>query len=263
MIVLNPYRYFVDPLDTRFGAEIYQFDASDPTTLRLATNNVGQCANGDPVARWNSKGTGLNLLQATLNNRPIYVANQYNGKGTVRFDGINDQLDGVNVGIDRAEPASTWYVVTKGNLTGTTQRILFTRKTTQTTVNTALIQNSNANRTMLVVANRIASDGTNFAPTVSLTGSSNLNLNITTIIQRYNSTGIASLINNGIERNTRTYLSGTGLTANVGTNFNLGGDFARYSGDVCEILIYNGTEHTDEQRRQIESYLFHKWWVII
>ncbi len=59
-------------------------DADDAGTITL---------NGSNVSQWRDKsGKGRNASQGTAANQPAYVTGSYNGKPTVRSDGLNDFL---------------------------------------------------------------------------------------------------------------------------------------------------------------------------
>lgn len=84
MFLLDPFRFggLWTPANTTTDLWL---DAADATTITTVSGAVSQ---------WNDKsGNARNASQSTPGNRPSYQATGFNGKPTVRFDGINDQLD--------------------------------------------------------------------------------------------------------------------------------------------------------------------------
>jgi hypothetical protein len=88
----------------RLGPSLYDlWDAERPGDLAL---------NGAAVAAWASAGNGYAAAQATPAARPIYGATSFNGRPGVSFDGVDDELTFVGVGVlpIGATPGEIWVL---------------------------------------------------------------------------------------------------------------------------------------------------------
>jgi len=74
-------------------------DASNSSSLFQDTSGTTPAsANNAPVGRWNDlSGNGNNVTQGTANAKPLLKTSIQNGNNVVRFDGVNDLLDGGNI----------------------------------------------------------------------------------------------------------------------------------------------------------------------
>jgi hypothetical protein len=86
------------------SGNILWLDANDTTTItKDGSNKVSQWADKSPSA--------LVYAQATGSNQPTWVAGLQNGKPGVRFDGVNDYLQGTSTALlAGTSPASIWIV---------------------------------------------------------------------------------------------------------------------------------------------------------
>jgi len=239
-------------------------DASDTSTLfdsNVGGNNV--TANSTAIGRWQDKtGNGRNFIQATSNNRPVFLTNQLNGKSVISFDGINDVL---------ASSSST----TNGLLSGVSGISIFAVRKTKSTVSTAestFITYSNLTNTRLHL-NVGATDSSNVSlrristdANTSVAGGNNTatvgSFGLYEAVIDFNSAvKTASSYKNGTLLSQNTNLTSTGSTAAVAGNSGIGGAPAGSLWadiDIAEIIIY-GAALTTTQRQQVESYLNTKW----
>lgn len=266
--ILNSFRFPVSPTDTRFGGLRVWYDAADLSSIKSGTSGTGASpANGGTVGSWVNKGTAFDYMnQTTVNNRPIYIANQFNGHGVVRFDGNNDSLDrGLTAyDIENGLSGITVYSVTKGNLTGVIQYpFCYVWITPAIRVRTGLRIASGGSANMTFNTNRIYNDTTaQQAPTISLGPANGTNHNCVSVVCDYSS-GEADSHFNAIPKATLSYANGSGTAQSQNSRFYLGSlaTSSYYGGDICEILIYDNA-HTTVMRRQIEEYLFNKWRIL-
>lgn len=71
--------------------------------------------NGNPVETWTTNNNEfLFVTQPTATNRPTLVDNVLNGKPVVRFDGVNDYLDGGDI-LDISAGGQTVFIIGKSN----------------------------------------------------------------------------------------------------------------------------------------------------
>lgn len=94
------------------------YDASANT----ATNFSPVPADTGAVTAWLDKlGNGRNADQSNANKKPIWLANQQNGNGSIKFDGSNDDLTLNPIGSwALSKPGVTMFMVTRAAaLTGT------------------------------------------------------------------------------------------------------------------------------------------------
>ena len=240
-------------------------DASDTSTLfdsNVGGNNV--TTNSTAIGRWQDKtGNGRNFIQATSNNRPVFLTNQLNGKSVISFDGLNDVL---------ASSSST----TNGLLSGVSGMSIFAVRKTKSTVSTAestFIAYSNLTFTRLhlyvgatdssnVSFRRIISDGVTTVTggnDTAAVGSFGL---YETVIDFNPAVKTSSSYKNGTLLSQNTNLTSTGSTAAVAGNSGIGGAPGGTSFwadvDIAEIIIY-GSALTTTQRQQVETYLNTKW----
>jgi hypothetical protein len=266
--ILNPFRFPVSPTDSRFGGLRVWFDAADITTIKSGTAGTGASpVNGGTVGSWVNKGSAFDYMNQTIvNDRPFYIANQFNGRGVVRFDGDNDSLNrgSTAYNIESGLSGITVYSVTKGNLTGQIQYpFCYVWITPVIRVRTGLRLNSGGNAGMTFNTNRIYNDTTGQqAPTISFGGNNGTNHNCISVVCNY-SIGEADSHLNAIPKNTLSYTNGSGVAQTQSNRFYLGSlaAGAYYGGDICEILIYDNA-HTTVMRRQIEEYLYNKWRIV-
>jgi hypothetical protein len=228
-------------------------DASDASTLFQNSNGTTAAStDGDPVGYWGDKSPNINnTIQADGTKKPLLKLATQNGKNSVRFDGINDNLKALTGG---ANSNYTLFVVNKKLNATAANYMLF-----------SMGEEVNGRRRSLwhypyFSDGYIAFNGQN-------ADYSNTNVNLKFV---QNVANIAQLQRNGqsisLAKNGNSYVTGTAsatlvtYTATsifVGTN---NGQTEAYNGDYYEILYYNVLV-SDSDRALILSYLNTKWGV--
>ncbi|HOL18158.1 MAG TPA: hypothetical protein PLY40_07750 [Bacillota bacterium] len=220
-------------------------DASDADTLTL---------DGNKVVGWADKsGNGNDAKQLNVNNQPTYESNVINGKPVVRFDGIDDFMDGVSS--PTIQQSGTLFIVARNNAAaGKGEHIFFSHSL------------DSGNRRLRIDMRPI--DGT---PTLHI-AIANRNNVITEGKIEDQAGHLISL--NWDTGNFSVDLDGVNLTLPV-SNFDISsfpftpgfyriGDYGQqlyqhsFGGDIAEIIIYNRALDDDE-REAVESYLSKKY----
>lgn len=102
------------------GADTYTITSIAGTTITLASNltqnyTASNLHRGLVSQLADKSGQGNTASKGTAANMPLWVSNGQNGLGSIRFDGANDQLDGVNLGLNAVSEVTTLVV---GQATG-------------------------------------------------------------------------------------------------------------------------------------------------
>ena len=230
-------------------------DAADASTITLdGSGNVEQ---------WNDKsGNGRNLTQATVLNRPAYVANIVNGLPVVRTNGTNSLIE------TALYPATDWYGASGDQVTIIS---LFKKVVDSGRFMFALSQNiaSGASAQSFLIDRQPPGVGT--ADMIGKTATDVENLSaapaIGTALTMESITWqspAAYTLRRYISGAATDYTSTAALTGVMDANqkFSIGSGAAQaVSADFCEHLIYTRKLLTSEIE-QIEAYLLAKWGTI-
>lgn len=201
---------------------LYWLDASDPSTLTIDANGK--------VSQWDDKsGNALHFAQTTANMRPTYLVAGLNGRPSLRFDGVTNQL-----ALGSATAPQTVFIV---------------NRPTQFTALNGIWGSSNPADKGIRMTNatawQSAGDANDF--TFGAGGS--------VFINGVQTNGFGASGTPHILSETR----GAGHTTSY-NNTLLGFYFSGrvFRGDIAEVLVYS-TALSDADRQQVEQYLVNKW----
>jgi hypothetical protein len=241
----NKYFSGFDPRDVP-GCALW-LDAADPSSLTLS---------GSSVSSWADKsGNGRNASQSTSSFRPVLQTNQQNGLSAIKWDGVDDRLDGSLSWPTNGQ--TTLFIAYNVTNISASQRVFDINGNSYGNFaspwgTTPMTYMSDA---LLWLAG--ASYPTNALYTQSTTSTG---WRIYSVV--FN--GTSSLMwKNGVSM----ALSGSGASVTPnGTAYTLG-NYANgtssemFSGHIGEVIFYSGNLSTT-QRQQIEGYLSWKWGLI-
>ncbi|MBF0360726.1 MAG: carbohydrate-binding protein, partial [Oligoflexia bacterium] len=228
------------------GATMW-FDANDPSTLSTTSD-------GAAVSSWTNKGVTVaegtvlsSITQATEANRPVYHANERNGRSALYFDG-GDTLSQATVRLSSIFSASenTGFTVLKNSTLGANHTVLSTGNSKvywylpHTDGNSRVIYDYGdgwpAARIQPIIADYSA-------------GSWDL-------FDLYRKNGNAEVFLNGTSQGTGTGLTGCPWTTTVDTSLTIA-EYA-FNGFISEIISYN-TALSTTQQRYVREYLSSKY----
>ncbi|MFQ3599171.1 MAG: T9SS type A sorting domain-containing protein [Chloroherpetonaceae bacterium] len=209
--------------------------------------------NGNPVvSSWQDvSGQNNHATQGTPANRPLFVANALNGRPIVRFDGVDDWLDG-NIGTQVGRDRSLFIVYRRN--TFTSNGGIFSLRSVSgndwsSTDAMALTHGSTNNSVVTLAQNPLfydGNDGLNTYRTLSIIR------NVDPVVMRIN--GVRQLpTQNGPQSTTNTAGYRLGARASNGSQLS---NFA--SNDVAEVLLYN-RGLSEAERLDVEAYLAAKY----
>lgn len=209
--------------------------------------------NGNPIETWTTNNNEfLFVTQPTAANRPTLIDNVLNGKPVVRFDGVNDYLNGGDI-LDIGNTGKTFLIVGNSHKNNGT---FLTKSHLDFLINRYAIQFSGGDLYFIYHdINRY------YISTSASLNSYNL---ITSSIE--NTKGLGQIFVNGPIRK----------TLNIQKNYNMNSSFEFFigafnhttgsapypgfylDGDIAEIIIYN-RPLTQLERQDIENYLRMKY----
>lgn len=227
-------------------------DASDPATLFQSSGGAAAVSDGDPIGQWRDKSGNLrNFVQASGTSKPALKTSIKNGRNVVRFDGVNDFLDGGDI-LDFGTGPFTLFFVIRNNVT--TDTPVFVKDS-----------GNGADLGVFIALNAAtANDGIYYyngsaATTFGYAGSTVGWMQPSVIRTGTGSNGL-TLYANGILRATITDSRNLSNTRSICLGQYATGSFGKYSGDFAEILVWNVALDSG-QRQAIEAYLQTKWGV--
>lgn len=232
-------------------------DASDSSSLfQDSGGTTPATADGDPVGRWADKSVnGSNGNQGDGTKKPVLKTAVKNGKNGIRFDGVNDLLEGT-VGIGNGNERTIFAVLNFTNVDGS-EFMVVSRPTGF--LNRFLIRQAKNGSDIASQGIHIASDVT--TTNVYVTGSSVLvNAYALFTWRQTSSTRAIRFFRNGAELTPviETVLSFTGENNGYFIGTYLEGFGWYFKGDACEIIVYN-RELTDTEKSKVDNYLNSKW----
>lgn len=218
-------------------------DASDAATLLQSSGGSAATLDGDPVGQWRDKSLNANhASQSDGTKKPSLKTAIQNGKSIVRFDGVNDFLNGNLASI--STNSFSCFIVYRKSSTASLQVSLSSGN--------GLLQ--------YLTINGGASDGYSSGDDYiypnahrGLKISNNQTSNFVLMEQIGGSTVSVFKNSSASSSNTVTSYSASNfyISSYIGSSYFFGGDFA-------EILIYNQNLSASD-RQLIESYLNSKW----
>lgn len=217
-------------------------DASDSSTLLQSSGGSAAALDGDPVGQWRDKSSlGNHAGQTDGTKKPNLKTGIQNGKNVIRFDGVNDFLNGNLTSISTSSfssfmvyrKSSTAEQVSLSSGNGLLQYLAINGGASDGYSSGDDYIYTNANRGLKILNNQTS----NFVLMEQIGGS--------TVSVFKNSSASSS--------NTVTSYSASNfyISSYIGSSYFFGGDFA-------EILIYNQNLSASD-RQLIESYLNSKW----
>lgn len=224
-------------------------DASDASTVYQAAAGSLATADGDPVGQWQDKsGNARHFAQASGTNKPALKTAIKNGRNVIRWDGVDDYLDGGDI-LDFGTGAFSIFIVLRNSVT----------------TDTPVFVKDNGNGSELGVFISLNSVSSNSGITY-WNGSNNT--------FGYASATVAwmqpSVVRTGTGANGVTCYANGSLGATLTDSRNLSnarsirlgqystGSFGKFSGDFAEILVWN-VALDSTQRGQVNTYLRSKW----
>lgn len=208
---------------------------------------TGKSTDGSLVNFWADKsGQENNLTQAITDNLPIFKQSVLNGKPSIKFDGINDNLAALSSITDLSQRLTTYFVVSQNILQDNT---IWSTEESNGGDQSSLINNNGSAQVQWSYPVHKASTNIAIARPALYTG----------IIRATNyATGTVTWRVNGKDLSTsssgkRSQLHDGNLTLGAKSN-----GTKPFNGDIFEVLIFEG-EHTAKQISQIESYLKTKY----
>ena len=230
----NPSR--IDGLQLWLDATKGLFDATsggNPVTTDGAT-----------IARWEDQsGSGYNVTQATLANRPVLKTAIRNSKNVIRFDGSNDILLSANIPDNNLLTLTAFVVANPIGLGGNNAGRMFERGSN--VINLFMFF---GNGISMIGGGGQVSGGSAPIGSFYLFGARLSGVGTSTTTLRINKTLVAT-------GNTTSALSTANTTYQIGNRT----DAARgFNGHIAELIIYNQSL-TTEQINSVEAYLSSKW----
>jgi hypothetical protein len=211
-------------------------DAADASTI---------IESGGAVSQWNDKsGNGRNVAQSIEANKPILLADGIGSKPSLQFDGINDQLVNVAVGLPVGASARSLFIVYRPlQLTGS--NTVFSQGTT----------NSTGQWFALQFRQNPSGDPYFAGYNADLSSGNATTLNSKIAGVTYNGAAL-TLYNNGTLKNSaaRT-LNTTGNTVRIGTS----PDQAEFTNGLVGEIVMTSSVLSTLDRQKLEGYLAHKW----
>lgn len=219
----------------------------------------------DLVATWAnqaSTGSAYDATQGTATNKPLWVANQLNGRPAIRFDGVDNFMSFGGTGLDlfRNLAGSTVFLVWKRAANGVRQYAYAFRADHMWDVRSGIHSHESSAPTNHIQFEGKATDaGTNDTLDESSAAGTGA---IISVIQNNWSGQSATLYRDGVSTATDPAFSNAGPTSNTASPEGTlgcypGGDGIKYhflNGDLYEILVYQRAL-TDAEIAQIVSYL--------
>ncbi len=199
---------------------------------------------GATIARWEDQsGSGYNVSQATLANRPILKTGIKNSKNVIRFDGSNDVLVSANIPDNNLLTLTAFVVANPIGLGGNNAGRMFERGTG--VIN--LFMNFGNGISMIGGGGQV-SGGSAPIGSFYLFGARLSGVGNSTTTLRINKALVAT-------GNTASAPSTANTTYQIGNRT----DTARgFNGDIAELIIYNQAL-TTQQIDSVETYLSAKW----
>lgn len=193
----------------------------------------------DPVSEWLDKSTEENnFIQNDEDKQPIFIANAFDNRPAVRFNGTSTNL--ISEDLELEQPF-TIFAVTKSDEAGSDAFVLNSATSTDETI----LGYSSGNKWFMWANNALTSDA-------------DINDNLSLWTAFYNSDD--SFLK--IEQDSNILVNKTGDVGSAGINETFLGssnsDDKYWKGDIAEILIYDG-ELNVEDIEKIEAYLSEKW----
>jgi len=215
-------------------------DASDASTLY---NGASLAAADEPISSWRDKsGNARHATQSTGVSQPLRKSAVQNGKDVVRFDGVNDYMDGSEL-FSGSSPCTMIAVYTPIATTGVHSII---GQSSNLTPNTWRVLQF---RTVAAIGDPYFAGYANDLTDVT-TPTTN------TKIATFTYTGtVGSLFRNGNQIVTRGMVLST-----TSANYAIGRDAdpQRANCDIAEILVFP-TALSAAERENVELYLNRKW----
>lgn len=227
-------------------------DAADASRMyQLSTGSTAVTASSDPVG-YVGCYVGGNALQATTNNRPLWITGAQNGQSVLRFDGSNDSLQIASVAIQ-----SYCSIFVAGKFT--TAKPIFIEHSANAGTNDGFYVYGGTNnsiqirRTSVFARNASSSTwmGSSFAVVDYVHGGK------TDIFITKNGTAETLSVVSGADNS----LSDSSTTAALNIcSRNQSSVFS--DGDLGEFIVYN-RRITDAEARTVRRYLGRKWGVSV
>ncbi len=208
---------------------------------------IGLASDGDAVSIWNDQsGNGLRAIQPVASKRPILKLSQHNGEPTLRFDGIDDQLDIATSTLLNPPHLTLFLVGTYSGLAA--YQVFLIRTADQSWANGGfgLTRDVSNNRVDFWV-NHFASHRANL-PAVPTQPA--------LFVGRYDRVTVETWLNSQTASQTAysTAITTNSATLSIG-NAPGGGPL---NGDIAEVILFN-RPLTVVQRLMIERFLNHKY----
>ena len=237
-------------LNEKDGTRIDSHGGNNLTSYGVTSANgivSGKAADGEPVNNWNDASGNSNIaFQLTSDYQPIYKSSLLNGKGGIRFDGIDDKFEALSSVTDLTQKLTTYFVASQNTLGN----------------NTVWSTKGSANGDLC----KLNTDGSNqtlkwSSPAYEVKSGigKGIPAYYTAIVRSTNyATGTVTWRANGKDIGTS---SAEKRSISHDGNLTIGSaidNSARFNGDIYEILIFEG-EHTPKEVAQVESYLKTKY----
>lgn len=233
-----------------FGNLVLWLDAGDASTVVKDASNR--------VSSWRNKiNPAISFNQANINFQPSWIAseNQLNSKPLLRFDGINDFLNGGNV-LNMGTNNAGFFIVAKSNLP--TARYFFAKALAATQPNRIGLGHSGVGELTLIFHDNLSR---------TITAPNNVNFRLYSVIaNRQSSESTARMFSSGLQLgntlsiadNTHNFSSTFRFLIGAYNNANDNGEINHLNGDIAEFIVFHSSI-SDSIRTIIEQYLRHKY----
>jgi hypothetical protein len=216
---------------------------------------ITPAVSGANVLQWSDRsGNGRHAFQATLTNRPNYIAGALNGKPVMRFTAANtDRM--LATGISTANRASVWVVARYSSLPSPNPGVLQGAAPGDAYSATPALKNMGmwvSSATTQVWGRGIQADGTSRNVTMATALAVNTPYVMNTV---YRQTAISQYVNHGpagsvASDGTLRSWTDMAIGAQAGTEV--------WNGDIAEVIVFN-VDVNEAQRLIVTSYLAAKY----